>query len=664
MRGIGRLVVVAAGTALVAGPVTAAAPAPRIELVVDASVDMAAPLPDGTTRMDAVRRALAHTVLRLPDDGTEGSVALHLLGARTPWWSDDACDDVFDVPTEQPVDHERLLGAIDGLQPSGLRALETAVARVLDRLPADAAGPVRLILVLAGDSSCAGDRQSLLEKLQAAGEGLELRVVGVGMPYGVATAFAPLVPTRNASTLEDLVGALEDAVRGAGARRPRRSAVEIALPTSIPGDLGAEAVGPAGDGPDVLRIDGARITGRVLPGRYTLRIVTSDGDVVAERAPLDVEAETDLRIELPPLPAAPPSLEVTPERPMVGSTVWVHRWGAPAPGVTWSATVARTDAPPDSWSVRATAGDDDVEVPLIVPESGSGPHELRILEGPAGGPWAVVGRRPWEPVRPPVLVNVPDTVETGTALEIRWQGPALPGDRIELDRTDPPGPASTVCVRALATEGQTVVRAPLEPGTYRARYLLGPVHATATTRSLELFEILARLDAPGSVAAGADVEVRWEGPGGPHDFLALAEVGAPDDAYGSWSPVTGGSPTVLPAPREPGTWEIRYVAGDSGDVLARVDLVVERVGLSITSPNRVTTGTRFEVAWTGTVAPGDILVVAPEGSPASRALDWAATDAGSPVSLAAPFSPGAFEVRVVRPGTREILASVPLRVVQ
>ncbi len=664
MRGFGRLVVVAAGMACLAGPATAAEPAPRIELVVDASVDMASPLPDGTLRIDAVRRALAHTLLRVPPDGTEGSVALHLLGARTPWWADDACDDVFDVPTERPVDHDRLLASIDGLQPTGLRALETAIASVLDRLDADVDEPIRVVLVLAGDSSCSGDRQGLLEKIEAAGEGLELRVVGVGMPHDVATAFAQLATTHNASTLKDLTAALEDAVRGAGARRPRRSEIEIAVAASIAGDLVAETVAPTGEEPDVLRVDDNRIAGRVSPGRYTLRIVTADGDVVAERAPLDVTAGTDLRIELPPPPPVPPSIEVTPERPVVGSTVWVRRWGAPAAGATWSVAVAPTDAPPDSWSVRSTADDGQAEVPLVVPDPGAGSYELRILEGPQDGPWAVVGHRPWAPVRPPVLVNVPETVETGTPFEIRWQGPALPGDRIELLRTEPPGPASTVCIRVLAQKGRTVVRAPFEPGTYRVRYLLGPVHATATTRSLELFEILARLDAPHSVAAGTDVEVHWEGPAGPHDFLALAEAGAPDDAYASWAPVTGGSPAVLAAPRQPGSWQIRYVAGDSGDVLARADLVVEQVGISITSPTRVTAGTRFEVAWTGTAAPGDILVVAPKGSPPARVIDWAATDAGSPVSLAAPFSAGAFEVRFVRPETREILASAALRVVE
>ena len=664
MRGIGRLVVVAAGVALFAGPATAAAPPPRIELVVDASVDMSSPLPDGTARIDAVRRALAHTLLRLPRDGTEGSVALHLLGSRTPWWSDDACEDVFDVPTEQPVDHDRLLTSIDALQPTGLRAIETALAPVVDRLPEEAAEPVRLILVAAGDSSCPGDRASLLEKIEAADEGLDVRVIGVGMPFPVATAFGQLVPTRNASTVGELVAALEDAVRGPAARRPSRSAVEIVSPAPIPGDLTAETVDPTGDEPDVLRVDGTRITGRILPGRYILRLVASGGDVVAERAPLDVPAGTDVSIELPPPPPVPPSLEVTPERPMVGSTVWIRRWGAPAPGTTWWVSVARSDAPPDSWSIRSTTDDDRAEVPLIVPDPGSGAHQLRILEGPPGGPWAVVAVHRWEPVRPPVLVRVPEKVETGTPLEIVWQGPALPGDRIELDRTEPPGPASTVCVRVLAEAGQATVRAPLEPGTYRVRYVLGPVHATATTRSLELFEILARLDAPGSVAAGSDVEIRWEGPGGPHDFLALAEPGSPDDAYGPWAPVTGGSPTVLTAPREPGEWEIRYVAGDTGDVLARSTVAVEETAITIRPPKRVTAGTRFDVAWTGTAALGDIVVVAPAGAPTSRVLDWASTDAGSPVSLAAPFEPGDFEVRFVRPATREILTSAPLKVVR
>ena len=45
-------------------------------------------------------------------------------------------------------------------------------------------------------------------------------------------------------------------------------------------------------------------------------------------------------------------------------------------------------------------------------------------------------------------------------------------------------------------EGEAAVRAPSEPGTYRVRYVLGPVHAVATTRTVELFEILAAMGMP------------------------------------------------------------------------------------------------------------------------------------------------------------------------
>jgi Ca-activated chloride channel family protein len=659
-----RLVVVATGLALTAGPLGAAEPARAIELVVDASVATSTTLTDGHSRIDAIRRAVAHALLQLPQDGSEGSVSLHLLGSSRAWWSDSACEDVTEVPADQPVDHARLIAAIDGLHPTGSRSLEAALGPILDRLRETDAESVRVVLVLANDTDCPDDRVRLLETIEAAGDRLELRVVGVGMPHAVATAFDGHITVRNAWNQKDLVSAIDEAVRGVGARRPRRSAVEIVSPATIPPDLVAEMVGPSGDEPDPLRVDGQRITGRMLPGRYTLRVVTPEGDVVAERGPIDVVAGADLRIELPPPPNAPASLEVTPERPLVGSTAWVRRWGAPAPGSVWSVTVARADAPPHGWEVRSIAGDADTEVAIVVPEALSGPYELRVLEGPPGGPWSVVGARPWEPARPAVLIEVPEALETGTPLAIAWKGPAFTGDRIEIARTDPPATASSACVRVLEEEGEAAVRAPSEPGTYRVRYMLGPVHAVATTRTVELFEILARLDAPATAASGADVDVRWEGPAEPHDFIAIARADDPDDAYGPWAPVGSGSPTVLTAPREPGPWEIRYVAGASGAVLARAPLIVEELGISIGSPTRVTAGTRFDVTWAGTAAPGDIIVVAPLNSPTSRIIDWAATDAGSPVSLAAPFAPGAFEIRFVRPATRDVLAARPLEVVE
>ena len=664
MRFVVRLVVAtAAGLVLAAGPARSGSPARRIEIVVDASIEMYGALGDDHTRMDAVRRALVHTVLQLPADGRDGSVSLHLLGSERVWWSDNACDDVTTVTTEAPVDHDRLVTAIDDLEPTGARPLDSALESILARASTDPS-PLRVVLILAEDNNCPGDRTALLEAIEARGDQLDMRVVGVAMPPDVARQLGEVVPTRNAWNVTDLVTALEQTVRGTDADRPRRSEIEIRSPVPIPPDLRAEVVGPAGDEPDLLKLDGGRITGRLFPGRYTLRIVTSDDQTVTQRGPVDVIAGTDLFVELAPLPPSEPSIETEPERPMVGATVWVHRWGEPAPGSSWAAAVAPAESPPETWVVHSSASDDETEVALTVPETGRGPHQLRVLEGPPGGPYAVVASQPWEPLRPAVLLEVPDRVETGTPLDVAWNGPALPGDRIEIERTDPPGEASTVCLRVLSDDGGAMVRAPSEPGTYRARYVLGPIRATATSRSVELYEILARIDAPDTVAVGSPVEIRWEGPAEPHDFLAIATAGSPDDAYGPWSPVTGGSPTIVNAPPEAGPWEIRYVAGDTGDVFARAPLVVEEIAITLQVPSTVSAGTRFEITWTGTSAPGDVIAVAPVGSPPTRLLDWTDADAGSPVSLAAPFVSGAFEVRYVRPETREILATSPIEVVK
>jgi Ca-activated chloride channel family protein len=377
---------------------------------------------------------------------------------------------------------------------------------------------------------------------------------------------------------------------------------------------------------------------------------------------VDVAAGGDLLVELPPPPPFPPTVEMIPDRPVIGDTVWVRRWGDPAPGVEWTAAIARQEDPPGSWLTRAAPVGNRPEVSLLVPDPGRATLEARILEGPIGGPVAVVARRPLEPVRPAVLLDLPEEAETGTPLRIGWTGPDLEGDRIELERTDPPEGGSTVCLPVTDARGEVTISAPLEPGTYRARYLLGPIRATATVRSLNLFEILARLEVPDTVAVGERVEIRWEGPAEPHDFLALAEPGAPDEAYGPWSPAQGGSPTTLEAPPTAGTWEVRYVDGASGEILARAELVVEELAVTLDAPARVTAGTRFEVRWTGTTSPGDIVAVAPAGAPAGRILDWVATEGGSPASLAAPFSPGSFEVRYLRPASRDVLASVPLEV--
>jgi Ca-activated chloride channel family protein len=174
----------------------------------------------------------------------------------------------------------------------------------------------------------------------------------------------------------------------------------------------------------------------------------------------------------------------------------------------------------------------------------------------------------------------------------------------------------------------------------------------------------AAIDAPSQVLAGGQVEVLWSGPEGDEDFLCLAPSGSPDDAYLEWARTEDGNPLVFRAPKEPGDYELRYVEGLGGTVLARVPLEVANIPVALRAATRVRAGRRFEVSWTGPASAGDFLSITKPGTHARHHFDWASTTTGSPITLAAPAKPGTYEIRYVVGRDREVLARFTIEVVE
>jgi Ca-activated chloride channel family protein len=175
-------------------------------------------------------------------------------------------------------------------------------------------------------------------------------------------------------------------------------------------------------------------------------------------------------------------------------------------------------------------------------------------------------------------------------------------------------------------------------------------------------EPAAGLTAPARVLAGERFELDWSGPDGPEDYLSLAAAGSADDDYLEWAPTGDGRPAELRAPGEPGAYELRYVDGAAGGVLARLPLEVVAVDAELTAPASARAGLRFEVSWSGPDGPGDHIAVSRVEAPDHRSYDWAATAIGSPLTLVAPPNPGPYQVRYVSGSTGEILARAAIEI--
>jgi hypothetical protein len=89
---------------------------------------------------------------------------------------------------------------------------------------------------------------------------------------------------------------------------------------------------------------------------------------------------------------------------------------------------------------------------------------------------------------------------------------------------------------------------------------------------------VATLDAPGTVAAGAQFTVRFTGPLFDGDWIDVITPGNEDDMSGGWAwGWASGEAVTLTAPTDPGTYTLRYVAEDpvrGRTVLARAPLTV------------------------------------------------------------------------------------------
>lgn len=170
------------------------------------------------------------------------------------------------------------------------------------------------------------------------------------------------------------------------------------------------------------------------------------------------------------------------------------------------------------------------------------------------------------------------------------------------------------------------------------------------------------LTAPAEIGIGESFELEWFGPENAEDFLSLAHQGSPDGDYLEWARADEGNPTRFRAPNSPGSYELRYVDGETGEIRARAPLEVAAAPVELVVPRTVVAGRRFEVVWTGSARDGEFIAVSKAGSAIGRFTDWATLAHGSPTTLAAPTKPGTYEVRHYSRGGVEILDSVAFRV--
>ena len=198
------------------------------------------------------------------------------------------------------------------------------------------------------------------------------------------------------------------------------------------------------------------------------------------------------------------------------------------------------------------------------------------------------------------------------------------------------------------------------PDTARLE-ISGSSPGTPATRSVEVTGT-ATLTAAAEVSSGSPFALEWTGPGNDSDYVSVATPDDPASKYVSYRYTRLGSPVEMTAPDLPGEYELRYVQGQSREILATRRIEVTAVAATLTAPGRVAPGAELSVEWTGPGNGHDYVSFASPEDSAGKYDSYRYTRLGSPLKMKAPKEPGNYELRYIQGQSRTILVRRPIEV--
>ncbi len=306
--------------------------------------------------------------------------------------------------------------------------------------------------------------------------------------------------------------------------------------------------------------DALDVKAPVTPGSYELRYVTYDrnGHRVLASRKLEVE---------------PVSARLDFESPAPAGTGLEVRWEGPGsekdiiaiakPGAKVNEMVTFT-------FLLYSDGNDLVLKTPVTP----GTYELRYVQN--GNEKKILAAEPLvvEPVS--ASLDFRNPAPAGGKLEVQWEGPGDKDDFIAIAKPGAKANEKVAFAFLLYSDGNALtLDIPTAPGTYELRYVQNGKEKKSilAAEKLDVIPMTATLTAPDRAAPGSRIRVTWEGPGHRRDEIVIAKPGS--DSVDSYAGVGEGSEVSLYAPTAKGDYEIRYVYGPLGKVLAKRPLKVE-----------------------------------------------------------------------------------------
>lgn len=271
----------------------------------------------------------------------------------------------------------------------------------------------------------------------------------------------------------------------------------------------------------------------------------------------------------PPSPTATEARLYSPAGTGVATRIEV---GWDGPGADGDFITIASPGQSASAFISRTAVREGNPVKLWAP-SDRGRYEIRYT---SGRPAKIIGMAPLQVHAADASVGIAESsLAIAAPFEVQWEGPQTEGDFVSIAKIGAPPGASEF--RVPAKDGNPAkLRAPSVPGEYEIRYVLGRGARVLVQVPVTVTAVEATVEPPATAKAGAEFTVAWTGPGYPEDYLCIvATTTPPNGPTLSAVRASQGNPAKLRAPKQPGTYEVRYLLGRGKHLLARAPLTIE-----------------------------------------------------------------------------------------
>lgn len=292
------------------------------------------------------------------------------------------------------------------------------------------------------------------------------------------------------------------------------------------------------------------------PGAYELRYVTAQSNEILARRPI-VSSVTKATIKAPASAPAGARLKVT--------------WTGPNNDGDFITIVAPDAAKGSYTSYFNTKSIEPDDAVLQLPTR-PGAYELRYV---VGGSSETLARRSFTVSAVQATLEVPATAPAGARIRVKWSGPNNDGDFITVVRPDAERGEYTQYFgpKDVDPEDARLV-VPPRPGDYEVRYVTGGEARVLARAPIKTQPFTITLEAPDSVGAGQEFDLKWTGPKLPDNFITMVKPSDVPEAADQTVAVEAEEELRFTAPSEPGTYELRYVVPQLKRVMAKKTIVV------------------------------------------------------------------------------------------